>query len=133
MSKKPCRTQVVEPPALPLPVVERLALVELRHPELVEDERAAAPELELRLRVEIVGQADAEPPRLRGGQVQRLHVVGDDLVDDEPVRPDAHRRPHGLDAEVSSRRSIPSRSAFCQMKRNTSSGSERSAMKFSPS
>ena len=38
--------------------------------------------------VEIAGRSDAQPARLRCGQVQRLHVVGDDLVDDEPVRPD---------------------------------------------
>jgi hypothetical protein len=97
-AEAPARVEVAaprqerEPSALPLPVTERLALVELRHSELIEDERAASPELELGR----VGQAGRElevgdrAARLGARRVERLHVVGDDLVDDEAVRADAN-------------------------------------------
>src|SRR5215211_6656847 len=120
--------EVVEPARLAPPVIQRLALVELHPPELVEDQRPTAPHLDRYLAVEVVGHRHLrERAGLVRGQVDDLDVAGDDLLDDQPVRSDPQGGTQRLDLEVP----VGLRSSgvrFCHTKRKTSSRLVRSAV-----
>src|SRR6266540_5361382 len=93
---EPALHEVIEPSALAIPIEQRLALVELRPPELIEDERPAPEQLERGGSEQLRGNLETHLRELGGGALEDLDVVGHGLAHDEPVGADPDRGPDRL-------------------------------------